>query len=562
MAVHRAPQPAGRWRKLPLVVIAPLVVAVGLATVLLSESETDAQRDGDLCPTAGDAPNQGALLVDLRKPLGADGPQLVNDVLRDATVALPGDAELRVYTLTGDATAPRQLLRRFCKPYANSDLAVSGAKEDAAPVRDCADLPAQLPTRVRDRAQRFCAIRAEVGAELGRAVSRPLAIPVPNAFLVEAIEETALSFAASAPARGARSFFVLSDMLQHADWFSHVERGMAGWGFSDFIYLREMAASSVGPRPAPLTDVGVTIFYLPRTGWTEAPRPRMTHTAFWERYFSDAMGAVPELRTLAVLGDYAVVPLMDQLSEAEKLAQERERLEAEVARLEAAMDAERRQAEARAAEQAEAAARREAEREAAERQAAARQAERREDERREAERLETERREAERQAAEQAAPAEDAEPTPTPPGPEAVPAGPEIAANPASPPADAPPAPAQSEPPPVDAAAVSAVAGEAGSCSATLLARYRKTNAYPRGRRVNFGSATIVVEFELDEQGWTVDDSVQVVDDASRASRPMYFGIFSAEAISLARGWEFAFDPNETDCVRRQSSRLTVEFKF
>ena len=558
MAVHRAPQPAGRWRKLPLLVIAPLVVAVGVATVLLSESETDAQRDGDLCPTAGDAPNQGALLVDLRKPLGADGPQLVNDVLRDVTVALPGDAKLRVYTLTGDATAPRQLLRRFCKPYANSDLAVPGAKEDAAPVRDCADMPAQLPTRVRERAQRFCAIRAEVGAELGRAASRPLAIPVPNAFLVEAIEETALSFAASAPARGARLFFVLSDMLQHADWFSHVERGMAGWGFSDFIYLREMAASSVGPRPAPLTDVGVTIFYLPRTGWTEAPRPRMTHTAFWERYFSDAMGAAPELRTLAALGDYAVVPLMNQLSDAEKLAQERERLEAAAERLEAA-NAERRQAEASAARQAE--------REAAERQAAARQAERREAERREAERLETERlaaerREAERQAAEQAAPAEDAEPTPTPPDPEAAPAGPEIAATPASPPAVAAPAPAQPEPPPVDAAAVPAVAGGEETCSATLLARYRSTNAYPRGRRVNFGSATIVVEFELDEQGRTVDDSVQVVDEASRAARPGHFGVFSAEAVSLARDWEFAFDPNETDCVRRQSSRVTVNFEF
>ena len=522
MAVHRAPQPSGRWPKLALVTVPLLVLAVALAMVLLNQPEANAQRDSDLCPVVGAAANQGALLVDLRKPLGAGGRQLVGDVLRDVTVALPADTELSVYTLTGNATAPRRLLRRFCKPYANSDLAVAGAKEDAAAVRDCADLPAQLPVRLRDNVQRFCAVRAEVAEDLERAASRPLAIPVPSAFLVEAIEETALSFAAPAQTTGTRRFFVLSDMLQHAPWFSHVERGMAGWGFNDFIYLREMAASSVGPRPAPLTDVGVTIFYLPRTGWTEAPRPRMTHTAFWTRYFLDTMGAAPELRALAAMDGYEVVPLMNQLSEAEKIAQERERLEIERERLEAAMAlaAERRQAEAEAAQQAE---RREAERQAAERQAA-------------------ERREAVTEPLAQAS-----EPAP------------EIAVSEAAP---VTPAPAEPAPQSGDALAARPDAGDGGFCTATLLTEYRNTNAYPRGRRINFGSAAMVVEFELDEQGQTVDDSVQVVAEASRAARPNHFDVFGSEAVRLARRWEFQFDPNETNCVRRQTTRVTVEFQF
>ena len=527
MAVHRAPQTGGRWPKLALIAVPILVLAVALAMVLLNQPGADPQRDSDLCPVVGVAANQGAFLVDLRKPLGADGPQLVNDVLRDVTAALPADTELRVYTLTGNATAPRRLLRRFCKPYANSDLAVAGAKEDAAAVRDCADLPAQLPTRLRENAQRFCAVRAEVARDLGRAASRPLAIPVPNAFLVEAIEETALSFAERAPATGTRRFFVLSDMLQHALWFSHVERGMAGWGFSDFIYQREMAASTVGPRPAPLTDVGVTVFYLPRTGWTEAPRPRVTHTAFWTRYFVDAMGAEPELRMLAAVDDYEVVPLMNQLSEAEKIAQERERLELASERLEAAMAAQQEQAERQAAE------RREAERQAAERQ----------------------------EAVTEPSAAQAGEPVPEATAPEASPVT-DVAATPAGPDASAVPTLAESAPQAVDALAAQPDAGDRGFCTATLLAEHRNTNAYPHGRRVNFGSATVVVELELDEEGRTVDDSVQVVAEASRAARPTHFDVFASEAISLAREWEFQFDPNETNCVRRQSTRVTVEFQF
>ena len=536
MAVHRAPQPSGRWPKLALITVLLLVLAVALTMVLLNQPETDVRRDSDLCPVVGAAANQGALLVDLRKPLGAGGRQLVGDVLRDVTVALPADTELSVYTLTGNATAPRQLLRRFCKPYANSELAIAGAKEGAAAVRDCTDLPAQLPARLRGNAQRFCVVRAEVAEDLGRAASRPLAIPVPSAFLVEAIEETALSFAEPTPATGARRFFVLSDMLQHAPWFSHVERGMAGWGFSDFIYLRETAASSVGPRPAPLTDVGVTIFYLPRIGWTEAPRPRMTHTAFWTRYFLDAMGAEPELRTLTAVDGYEMVPLMNQLSEAEKIAQERERLKRERERLEAAMalDEERRQAEA------EAQAVQQAERQAAEQRAAEQRA--------------AEQRAAERQAAEQRAAEQRAAVTePATPAGEPVP---EVTAPEAS--------PTLAEPAPqvVGASAARPDADDDEFCATTLLAEYRNTNAYPHGRRINFGSATMVVEFELDDQGQTVDDSVQVVAEASQSARPNYFDVFSSEAVNLARRWEFQFDPNETNCVRRQTMQVTVEFQF
>ena len=213
--------------------------------------------------------------------------------------------------------------------------------------------------------------------EIQRLVDRPLAIPVPNAYLVEAIEETSLAFAEDP---GVRSLYVFSDMLQHSSWFSHAELGSQRWGFNDFIHVREMEEASVGPRPPPLDDVPVTVYYLPRQGVTDAPRPRMNHMAFWRQYFTDALGTEPTFEELATLPDYPVEPLLNTLTEAEQLVQERRRLEAESKRLERAT-AEYEAAQERArAEQARRAkeAEEEAARQAAEaaRRAAAAEAER------------------------------------------------------------------------------------------------------------------------------------------------------------------------------------------
>ena len=578
MAVHRAPQATGRGRKLLLIILPPLVLLVGIAVLLIAQPEEPAvPLDADLCPLDDAIASSAALLLDLRKPLGDDAAGLARTALRDVTRRLVRHTELRVFALTSNAGAPRLPLRRLCKPYGNEDISAGSAK-DGPEVRDCDNLPAQLTAQTAENATRFCALRDEVGEEIQRLVDRPLAIPVRSAYLVEAIEETSLAFAEDAP--GARSLHVFSDMLQHAGWYSHIEQGAQGWGFNDFIHRREMEEASVGPLPPPLDDVAVTVYYIPRHGVTDAPRAKMNHMAFWRQYFTDAMGAAPTFEELAALPDYAVEPLLNTLTEAEQLAQERKRLEAESKRLERAT-AEYEAAQQRARQNAEEARRAEAAEEAAARQAAA-------DAAAEAAAAEAAAAataaEAERTAAQEVAqeqpPSRQAPSTATTPAEDAPAEEPATAQEPPvattepTPPTVAAPEPLAAEPeappsPALDLAApaeVSAAANEEQTfCTATLQERFENSNAYPiRNRRLNLGAADIAVEFVVNDQGETVDDSVRVIEESSTATRPNYFDAFADEAVKVVREWVFDFDATAaTDaCARTQTVRARVKFTY
>ena len=594
MAVHRAPQVGGRRRKL-LLVVPPVVLAAFAAWLFIARPEEPAlPLDADLCPLGDVASPSAVLLLDLRKPLGDEAVSLATNALRRVTLQLARHTELRVFALASNAAAPRLPVRRFCKPYGNDDISVDSAKDGRA-TRDCDDLPAQLTARTVENATRFCALRDEVGAEIQRLVQRPLAIPVPNAYLVEAIEETSLAFAEQS---GAQSLYIFSDMLQHAGWFSHAERGSQGWGFNDFIHMREMEEASVGPRPPPLDGVDVAVYYIPRAGITDAPRAKMNHKAFWRQYFMDALGTTPRFEDLVTLPDYPVEPLLNTLTEAEKLAQERKRLEAQSKRLErATAEYEAAQERAREARLRTDAARRGAEEE--------------EEERAEEEGAEEERTVAaapprpaaeppasdDLPAAAQTRPpdiAQAEEPPPEPPAlpdrapppaeaeaesvPEetAAPAVNEVATNPpaagelAPPPAAAAPRPPPPAAPsstlepaaPADAGAEQDNA-EAAFCGATIQRRFENTNAYPiKNRRLNLGAADIAVEFVVDEQGETVDETVRVVIESSTATRPNYLDAFADEARKVAQAWVFDFDPADAPCVKRQTVRARVKFKY
>ena len=577
MAVHRAPQTSGRAGKWLLIGVPPVVLLGGAALLFIAEpQEPSAPLDADLCPLDAD-PARAVLLLDLRKPLGGQAATLATNALRDVTLDLAANTELAVFALTPNPGTPRLPIRRFCKPYGNDAISPTSAKDGGVPVRDCDDLPAQLAAQTRANATRFCALRDDVAAHIERLAARPLAVPVPNAYLIEALEETSLAYAERA---GAKSLYVFSDMLQHAGWFSHIERGSQGWGFNDFIHMREMEVASVGPRPPPLEDVAVTIFYVPREGVTDAPRAKMNHTEFWRRYFADAMGAEPRFNERAPMPSYAVDPLLNKLSQAEELAQERKRLEAESKRLERAT-AEYQAAQQRARDAASRA--QAAERAARERALAAAATPP----------------EAEPSAPpREVAPVDESEATPPPeadapadtgtPADEApaqvaaiVPAEPppeEAAVLPAEEPAPAVPAPVEVEPPPPPAPADLAAtpgpepgsaqgaqqdASDNAACEAVLQPRFRNTNAYPiKSRRLNLGSADIAVEFAVNEQGETLDDSVQVIVDASIASRPTYFDAFADEARKLVRDWVFDFNASAAPCERRQTLRARVEFKY
>lgn len=238
--------------------------------------------DADLCPLEKQLVTGSATyLLDLRKPLGdATAP---GRSLRDLGRELAAGVELQVYAVTDDAAAPRRLLDRFCKPYSEAEIVIRAAKDQGQRERDCDELPAQVSQRVRGLATRFCARRDALQARIDQLAAKAPRV-VANAYLIEALEHT-LATLASRPKP--RSLYVFSDMLQHADWYSHLDLGWTGWSFATFASRqakRERASPASASQPEE-QRLRVAVFYPPRQRVTESLRPRYAHQTFWRRYF-------------------------------------------------------------------------------------------------------------------------------------------------------------------------------------------------------------------------------------------------------------------------------------
>ncbi len=612
MAIHRPPQHAGRWSRWLLIGIPPIlaIVLIAVIIVLFLDNRADTRAlDADLCPLDDTRISHRAVfLLDLRKPLGENQRDLLADSLRSVTMGLDADAELRIFALADSDAAPRREVARLCKPYDNAQLAFEGAKDSSLATRDCDDLPAQVPTHVRDRAQRFCARRGALQTEIERLASVPPGSVVENAYLIEALEETSLELATVSPPR---SLYVLSDMMQHAAWYSQLEIGWSGWTFEEFARLRMEQDALVGPRPATVPGVGVTILYLPRQGVTDQLRTRMAHQRFWQRYFAEAFETTAAFVEEPPRNGYEIEPLMQRTTEADLIAAERARLQEE--REEAAQE---REEAARLLEQVseERAALEEAQRAAAERA----EAERAAAESTEAESAEAESAEVGGAAADGAgadeestqtpaavsdaeddppattAPAIAQEPAPAldeqaaaqEPASEAAEQGdadapPAVALNPAEasaedalasePPGQPPPAslaPAQlagtgtaaSDPLPSPAAATQPQEGGTPTCSLQLKPQYRGSAEYPPNVRWVYASATIAVRYVVDERGATIDDEVIALPDISTANPAEYLDRFAEHARSIVAAWEFNFEDGGGDCQRRQERTSAIEF--
>ena len=308
-----------------------LAGALGLVVTLAMQVQDGLQEPtvADACQ-GEDAAGAGhaVFLIDLQKPLAPGHATLPGKLLNEVTLALAGRTELKVYALADYAEAPRMLLGRLCKPYGNGELAVGTAKDQDAATRDCDDLPAQIPSSVRDSAKRFCQQRDALAGRIDALAVQARSASVDNAYLVEALEDTARDFDRFA---GPRSLYVFSDMMQHADWFSHLDTPWNDWNFARFAGLREARAALAGASPRPSGELHATIFYLARKDVTEHPRQRLVHRQFWEAYLEPAETVFVDQ---APVLQYSGVPLMDVPTEAELVAQERERVRYERAELE------------------------------------------------------------------------------------------------------------------------------------------------------------------------------------------------------------------------------------
>lgn len=326
MATHRS-RVLGKVGLWSLLVLAG---ALGLVVTLAMQVQDGLQE-----PTVADAcqgedaagAGQAVFLIDLQKPLAPGHATLPGRLLNEVTLGLAARTELTVYALADYAEAPRMLLGRLCKPYGNGELAVGTAKDQDAATRDCDDLPAQIPSSVRDSAKRFCRQRDALAGRIDALAVQARSASVDNAYLVEALEDTARDFEQFA---GPRSLYVFSDMMQHADWFSHLDTSWHDWDFERFAAVRD-ARALAGAAPQPSGELRATIFYLARKDVTEHPRQRLVHRQFWEAYLEPAE---TEFVDQAPVLQYSGVPLMDVPTEAELVAQERERVRYERAELE------------------------------------------------------------------------------------------------------------------------------------------------------------------------------------------------------------------------------------
>ena len=523
----------GRGRRL-LLGAAVVAAGLGVAVVFVGSGGTAVERDLDLCPAEPAHP--AVLLVDLQKPLQ---PARFATLLRDVSVDLAAETELRVYALTSDANPPRQLLGRICKPYDNADLEVDTAKDAPPGQRDCDRLPAQLPPDVRQTATRFCALRRGLQRRIERLAAFREGAAVVNAHLIEAADASVYELAGQA---GERRLYVFSDMLQHAGWYSHLDLEWSAWQFERFASLRRAR----GPKPGPesLAGLRVRVLYVPRVGLTDLRRPRVAHQNFWRAYFG---AAEVEFHAREPSPAYTALPAMPAMADRLSIAREER----------TALESQRRDLERQLARIAREAGEIEAERLAQARLTEGHEAAREELRQQEA----TLRRELERlreAAARRPAPATAELPVADP--------APVLAAD------------AADEEPAAAAEAAAQLPDEsrgrvgrgarptrtvtAANCRMELHPRFAEQlpiERYAGDRRVNYGTGTIVVRFAIDAGGATVDDEVAPVAGRSTAEEAEHFDALAGDAVGTVRDWVFAVEaPDGRNCGRQEGAATFV----
>ena len=559
MAVLRAYKSSLRSQRRLLFLIPPILVLIIVFSLMLfvDAPRDEVALDEDLCPSgAEEIVERAVFLLDLRKPLDAEHVSLPGQLLREVVTGLDANSELRVFALADTSSAPRTSLARSCKPYDNAELAAGGS----APGHDCDDLDA-LSEAARDRVTRFCAWREALQSSLDGLVVRQEGVPVANAYLVEAIEDTILEFSEFS---GQHSLYIFSDMMQHATWHSQPESGVEYAGLHD----QGNVQAGLAPLLRTVDDLRIKIFYVPRRGVTEDTRTKADHKEFWRDYFADFSATGVEFEDQPLMAAYEVDSLASEPTEMELAAREREQLRLEREQIELALaevEKERKALEAArqlAADERRERDAREAELERQRELAQAREAEREaEQQRLEAERLRLERERSEvesRELAEQRT--QDALPQ------ESIDESGQSA-------------PASTRPPRLFLTQAPEPAGEAIGessaperpadqsrtiivpCVAQLKPEFDAgTDFYPGGRRVNYGSAVITVRYALDDQGETVDDETAVVGDSSNATRPRFLDALASDTVELVKNWEFDFSQGNA-CTKPQVQTAVFRYR-
>ena len=161
--VDRSKRSRFPWYVPVLLVPVTVLIVLGLR---VHDTFSEPASTAAFCSAGSEVAHRAVFLVDLRKPVDSTYESLPGDLLGQVSKDLPADTELSVFALSAYAEAPRTLIGRMCKPYANGDLVVEAAKDWAGSERDCDDLPAQISGALRTRAAHFCHQREAVKRRL------------------------------------------------------------------------------------------------------------------------------------------------------------------------------------------------------------------------------------------------------------------------------------------------------------------------------------------------------------------------------------------------------------
>ena len=307
-----------RWYTPLLVVPVPVLVALGLN--LRSAVDEPPSTHGS-CSAASGLAHRAVYLIDLRKPLDPALEALPGELLDEVSRKLPADTELGVYAVSPYAEAPRTLLGRLCKPYANGTLDVGAAKDQRGAERDCDDLPAQIPASLRTGATAFCRQREALRGRIDALAEQVRARTATDAYLVEAVEATWRDLADPALPS---SLYVFSDMLQHAAWYSHLDMQRDAWRPDALTAARQTRTRVDGPTAVPPGDGhSATVFYVPREGVTDAPQERLRHKEVWTAFYG---GTAIGFEDQPAMASYAAERRMNVPTPAEQAAYEMERV--------------------------------------------------------------------------------------------------------------------------------------------------------------------------------------------------------------------------------------------
>ena len=315
--VNRPRRNRFRWYIPMFLVPIPVLIVLGLR---VQDTLHEPVSVGGACFVGSEVAHRAVFLVDLRKPVDSTYESLPGDLLGAVSKELPADTELSVFALSAYAEAPRTLIGRMCKPYENGDLVVEAAKDRNGSEGDCDDLPAQISGSLRTSAAHFCHQREAVRRRIDALAAQGRGRVATDAYLVEALDETSRDLATSSVPT---SLYVFSDMIQHAEWYSHVDVQWDEWEFDDFAAAREAETLSVEPPASADADLPVKVFYVARAGATASEAPQQKHKRFWTSYFGDAALTFEDQPTMA---GFDAEPLMDIPTPAELAAYERERV--------------------------------------------------------------------------------------------------------------------------------------------------------------------------------------------------------------------------------------------